>query len=269
MVFKSLASSAGGTIPTGLRPSAQGWPRQRTTLGQPSRKIHNPNGVESSRCHQGMQPFQGCGHSSGKPRVARTSQPWAGRSESLQDSFRESRFGFIGCWLFDVLCGNLFLSRSDTRILASHNGVVPSFGVHLTQPFQDSGRPSFKPRVARSSQPWAGRSESLQDSFRESRFGFIGCWKLDVLCRNLFLSRSDTRILASHKVAGRTILELCPERTWEKHIVSTVLSGREVTPRFPATAWLANFRRRFATKNGFYKACSMLVVGCFEFYCHA
>ena len=51
-----------------------------------------------------------------------------------------------------------------------------------------------------------------------------------------------------------TMLELCPERTLEKHIVSTVLSGREVTPGFPATAWLANFRRRFATKNGFYKA---------------
>jgi len=50
-----------------------------------------------------------------------------------------------------------------------------------------------------------------------------------------------------------TMLELCPERTLEKHIVSTVLSGREVTPKFPATAWLANFRRRFATKNGFYK----------------
>ncbi len=27
-----------------------------------------------------------------------------------------------------------------------------------------------------------------------------------------------------------------------------------MTPGFPAIAWLANFRRRFATKNGFYKA---------------
>ncbi len=40
----------------------------------------------------------------------------------------------------------------------------------------------------------------------------VRCSMFDVLSRNLFLSRSDTRILASHKVAGRTILELCPER---------------------------------------------------------
>jgi hypothetical protein len=91
----------------------------------------------------------------------------------------------------------------------------------------------------------------------------VRCSMFDVLSRNLFLSRSDTRILASHKVAGMTMLELCPERTLEKHIISTVLSGRQVTPRLPATAWLANFRRRFATKNGFSKACRMLDVGCF------
>ena len=30
-------------------------------------------------------------------------------------------------------------------------------------------------------------------------------------------------------------------------MVSTVLSGRSATVGFPATAWLANFRRRFAT----------------------
>jgi len=74
-----------------------------------------------------------------------------------------------------------------------------------------------------------------------------------MLRRNLFRSRSDTRKLASHAVAGMTTLDLCPERTLEKRIVSTVLSGRDVTSQFPATAWLANFRHRFAIKNGFYK----------------
>jgi len=70
-----------------------------------------------------------------------------------------------------------------------------------------------------------------------------------ILLYSNFLSRSDMRILASHKVAGTAIWEPCPERTLEKLIVSTVLSGRDVIPEFPATAWLANLRRRFATKR--------------------
>jgi len=37
------------TIPTGLQPSAQGWPRQRAPLGQPSKIFSNPNGVASAR----------------------------------------------------------------------------------------------------------------------------------------------------------------------------------------------------------------------------
>lgn len=45
----------------------------------------------------------------------------------------------------------------------------------------------------------------------------------------------------------------CPEGTLEIHIVSTVLSGRVVMSSFPATAWLANFRSRFATKKFFNK----------------
>src|SRR5690348_5433416 len=72
-----------------------------------------------------------------------------------------------------------------------------------------------------------------------------------VLFRNLFLSRSDIRILASHKVAGFAVLESCPEWTLEKHVVSAVLSGRDVVPSLPATAWLANFRCRSATKEWF------------------
>jgi len=76
-----------GTIPTGLQPSAQGWPRQRTTLDQQPIIFFNPNGVASSR-QQLTQPLQGCRRSLLKPRVARASQPWAECFESLQDSPR-------------------------------------------------------------------------------------------------------------------------------------------------------------------------------------
>jgi len=44
----------------------------------------------------------------------------------------------------------------------------------------------------------------------------------------------------------------------KKLIVSIVLSGRDMMMEFPAAAWLANFRRRFATKEWFLQ--SMLVV---------
>src|SRR5437016_967653 len=74
---------------------------------------------------------------------------------------------------------------------------------------------------------------------------------LNVLRSNLLLSRSDIRILASHLVAGMIALEPCPERTSEKHAVSNVLSGHSAIPAFPATAWLANFLRRFATIGWF------------------
>src|SRR5690348_14710577 len=55
---------------------------------------------------------------------------------------------------------------------------------------------------------------------------------------------------------GLVVLESCPERTLEKHVVSTVLSGRDVVPSRPATAWLANFRHRFATKEWFLQSTS-------------
>ena len=75
-----------GTIPTGLHQSAQGWPRQRTTLGKRFKTFSNPNGVESSCRDRLIQPFQGCCRSLRRPRVARSSQPCAERFESLQDS---------------------------------------------------------------------------------------------------------------------------------------------------------------------------------------
>jgi hypothetical protein len=50
------------SIPTGLHPSAQGWPRQRTTLGQPSKIFFNPNGgcilaPPFDAIHSGLLPF--------------------------------------------------------------------------------------------------------------------------------------------------------------------------------------------------------------------
>ena len=36
-----------------------------------------------------LQPFQGCWCAGARPRVARSSQPWADRFESLQDSSRD------------------------------------------------------------------------------------------------------------------------------------------------------------------------------------
>jgi len=78
----------------------------------------------------------------------------------------------------------------------------------------------------------------------------------DLLCRNLLSSRSNIRTLASHEVAGMAAPIQCPERTLEKRNVSTVLSGREKMPEFPATLWLANFRGRFATKECFLQSSS-------------
>src|SRR5437899_9961470 len=86
-ILESLLFSV-GAIPTGLHHSAQGWPRQRTTLGKRFKIFSNPNGVESSRRACLMQPFQGCSCSSRLPRVARSSQPWAEGFESFQDSPR-------------------------------------------------------------------------------------------------------------------------------------------------------------------------------------
>src|ERR1041385_761838 len=76
-ILESLLFSV-GTTPTGLHHSAQGWPRQRTTLGKRSKIFSNPNGVVSFPRRALMQPLQGC------CRLSR--QPWAERFESFQDS---------------------------------------------------------------------------------------------------------------------------------------------------------------------------------------
>ena len=82
-LFTSAAAGASHTaaprssIPAGLCLSAQGWPRQRTTLGQPARRISNPNGVVAVGRADLQQPLQGCIGLVRPPRVARSAQPWA------------------------------------------------------------------------------------------------------------------------------------------------------------------------------------------------
>jgi hypothetical protein len=73
-----------------------------------------------------------------------------------------------------------------------------------------------------------------------------------VLCRNLTLvAKRPEEISQSQGGWHGRVGQLCPERTTESFMVSIVLSGRGVTVGFPATAWLANFPRRFATKRWF------------------
>ncbi len=56
--FLQLNRATVGAIPTGLHHSAQGWPRQRTTLGNRSKIIFNPNGVASAARANGFNPFR-------------------------------------------------------------------------------------------------------------------------------------------------------------------------------------------------------------------
>ena len=82
----------------------------------------------------------------------------------------------------------------------------------------------------------------------------------DLLYKNLTESRSDIQILASHTVAGRGDERHVLKRTPEPRIVSPVLSGQDLSPDVPATTWLANFRRRSATKGRFlqmYQPCEL------------
>jgi hypothetical protein len=48
------------SIPTGLRPPAQGWRASSAYSGLHRKNVFNPNGVVSARLQDGTQPFQGC-----------------------------------------------------------------------------------------------------------------------------------------------------------------------------------------------------------------
>ena len=61
----------------GLRPPAQGC-ETRATLGKGEDFLFNPNGVAFMDRAGVLQPRWGWKHSVGIPRVARSSQPWAG-----------------------------------------------------------------------------------------------------------------------------------------------------------------------------------------------
>jgi hypothetical protein len=105
-------------IPTGLCHSAQGCP-QRTTLGQSSPKIFNPDGVVSIRQSHGVQPVQ----------------------RSLQKS----------SLVVAAVCDR----RDFEGILhptGAHRAPLQSFCGGL---FQGCDRFDIKPKVARCAQPWA------------------------------------------------------------------------------------------------------------------
>jgi hypothetical protein len=80
-VGSSHTAAIRSLIPTGLDHSAQGWPRQRTTLGQRRTNFINPERVASNghRKQSVIQPLQGCDLFNREPRVARSAQPWAER----------------------------------------------------------------------------------------------------------------------------------------------------------------------------------------------
>src|SRR5436309_575284 len=92
------------SIPTGLRPSAQGW-SGATTLGRRFKKIFNPNGVVAALLRLWTQPLQGCIGLSRLPRVARSSQPWADR----RNPFGIGRSNTLaGCIVFSATVALIF-----------------------------------------------------------------------------------------------------------------------------------------------------------------
>jgi hypothetical protein len=77
-------------IPTGLHHSAQGWPRQRTTLGQP-KIFSNPNGVVSARHTALAMCLKICASRS----PSRRPSP-SGRGRTVCRFFKKPATGFAG-----------------------------------------------------------------------------------------------------------------------------------------------------------------------------
>ena len=78
LVHQIVADNA-PAIPKGLNHSAQGWPILRGLPWVAAFELHNPERVEYQSLRKQIQPLQGCDSSMISPRVARSSQPWAGR----------------------------------------------------------------------------------------------------------------------------------------------------------------------------------------------
>ncbi len=97
---------------------------------------------------------------------------------------------------------------SGLPIEINHFGHPANLGTQKTNPFFTA----LQIRASSRTQSRQIRTFSGLSGLKTHEGLDLGLWTLDRLWRNLFLSRSDTRILASHKVAGMTMLELCPER---------------------------------------------------------
>ena len=139
--MKNGLTPAPTTIPTGLQHSAQGWPRQRTTLGQWLKKISNPNGVASVLLRRWMQPIQGCVASLQAPRVARPSQPWA-------DGCNPFGIGRSGALVGRVLVWLLLVALFQTASLHAA-ATVEQWGVYeITLPGPTNGNPFLEVRFA-------------------------------------------------------------------------------------------------------------------------
>lgn len=102
-------------IPTGLCHSAQGWARQRPTLGPAFSGIFNPNEVVSFLQHNLIQPLQGCALSARIPRVAHFSQPRADSCNPV-GVFAKS---FWFCVLFTLALWVLPIHASASRPFAT------------------------------------------------------------------------------------------------------------------------------------------------------
>ena len=74
----------------------------------------------------------------------------------------------------------------------------------------------------------------------------------DVLCRNLLIvAERQADISPPQRGWNCGVVKPCPERTTEPLVFPASLQDAVLFPESPATAWLANFHCRFATKIWF------------------
>ena len=77
-----------------------------------------------------------------------------------------------------------------------------------------------------------------------------------MLCRNLVVAERQADISQPQGGWFGAVMNLCPERTMESVAFPVSLQDTGTQLQFPATSWLANFPRRFATKKRFLRSTS-------------
>ncbi len=181
-MIKQIHSARGshldaGTIPTGLHPSAQGWPRQRTTLGQPSIIFSDPNGVASTRHNTFVRCLKNRLFSSPSPRPSPS-----GRGRTVRRISRKSATGFAGHISAKIGTPHRcpLSSRERVRVRGKQpltfpipsylNGVA--FSRHNTFAMCLKNRAPCSPSP-RPSPP--GRGRTIRRFSRKSATGFAGC----------------------------------------------------------------------------------------------